>query len=332
MTDQTPTDSGLEGESNRTAPATKSPPSRRRRIFRYTILSMLLLVVGVTAYLVWMVQSEPEHWKKHQAFLRSTSPEELKAIAQRVDDRIGALIGLAEALEESQFEALLATAEDADQSAVQGLPGMQGLLAADTSGATGTTDASGKPAAKPAAKPAPKALIKNIHMTPEEANVWIAEKLDEWLRYRDYEMPSQVADPMIAITEGKLLLSFAFESSGFSQVFTAGFDISFLKNGNALLELRDVMAGQLSLPVDGIGNYIRSKAPDNPQAARVAGWLDKLDGVEFKPSMKLGKDHKAWVLDYSVSEDGIDLTVKVARRPDRIAKRKPQAQVAVVTE
>ena len=115
---------------------------------------------------------------------------------------------------------------------------------------------------------------------------------------------------------------------------TAGFDVSFLKNGNALLELRDVMAGKLSLPADGIGNYIRSKAPDNPQAARVAGWLDKLDGVEFKPSMKLGKDHKVWVIDYSVGEDGIALTVKVAKRPDRVAKAKTKAkaQVAAVSE
>ena len=152
---------------------------------------------------------------------------------------------------------------------------------------------------------------------------WLAEKIHEWMSYRDYVMPENIADPMIAVTDEQLLLSFAINTSAFSQVFTAGFDIDFREDGNASLKLRNVKAGSLPLPVDGIGNYIRSQAPDSGAARKAANWLDKLDGVEFKPSMKLGKKHKAQVTDYAVVEGGIAMTVRVEKRP---TYGKPQAQ------
>ena len=315
MTDQKSTPSDPKEPAARSKPddggaARPLRRQRRRRILRLVAVSLLLLIVGGGGTVFYLLRSPPTHWQKHQAFLRSTSPQELNAIATRVDDRMGSLIALAEQLEEGQLQNLLAEADE------QNVPGQQAL--ATLPGQPASTAAPAKP------------LIKKIHMTPQEANAWISQKLDEWLRYRDYEMPDQVADPMIAIDDNRLLLSFAFESSGFSQVFTAGFDLTFLKNGKASLELRDVTAGQLPLPVDGIGNYIRSKAPGNATAKRVATWLDKLDGVEFKPSMKLGKKHKVWVIAYDVTEDGIDLTVKVQKRPGYgPAPKKQQTQVAV---
>ena len=336
MTDQTSTTSDLSGPSpDLSSPGGSGTKPPRRRLLRTIILALLLIVVCGIGVVIWLLRTPPAHWARHQAFLNSTSPQEIKAIAKRVDDRIDALIGLAEALEEADDS-------DGQASALERMLTSEGEQPSDDGQATaGSADqgaspggaADGSGAASAAAPKAAKPLIKKIHMSPEEANVWITEKLDEWLHYRDYEMPDQVADPMIAIEDDQLLLSFAFETSGFSQIFTAGFDLTFLENGNALLELRDVKAGQLPLPADGIGNYIRSKAPDNPAAERVADWLDKLEGVEFKPSMKLGKKHKFWVIDYAVAEDGIDLTVKVQKRPTLAARRKPKpTQVATVAE
>jgi hypothetical protein len=70
--------------------------------------------------------------------------------------------------------------------------------------------------------------------------------------------------------------------------------------------------------------------PDTPALRRTADWLDKLDKVEFKPSMKLGDHHKAYVLDYKIREDGLLVTVKIERRPDYSSQ--PQiAAVAVET-
>ena len=240
---------------------------RRRRILRRVVCAVLLVVVGAGGVLFWLIRSEPAHWTRHQQFLQSTSPEELKSIARKIDRQLEGALG-----------------------------------------------------------------DKRIHMTIEEANVWITEKTDEWLKYRDYEMPSQISRPMIALDGGQLLLSFGLNVSGFSQVFTAGFDLKFLENGNALLQLRNVTAGRLPLPADGIGDYIRSKVPDNATARRAAGWLDKLDGVEFKPALKHGKQRKVCVVDYDVAEDGITLTVQVEKRPGYGQPKQLQTQVATAEE
>ena len=296
MTDQTSSDEqppAERPEHNGDGDAGAARPRRPRRVLRHVLCVVLVVVVGTGAVVFWLMRSEPAHWKRHQQFLRSTSPQELKSIARKVDRQMEALVTLAEDLEQEQT-------------------GQNQVVTA----AAGTQ----------------KPLIKKIHLTIEEANVWITEKVDEWLKYRDYDMPSQISSPMIALDGGKLLLSFELNASGFSQVFTAGFDLEFLENDSAMLQLQNVSAGKLPLPADGIGDYIRSKAPDNPTARRAAGWLDKLDGVEFKPSLKLGEQHKVCVIDYDVAEDGITLTVQVEKRPGYSQPKPPRTQVAAVDE
>ena len=257
---------------------------RRRRILRKVLLGALLVIVVGGGVVFWLLRSEPAHWKRHQQFLQSVSPQELKAMARKVDGQMELLVTLSEELDE----------------------------------ASGGRD--------------DKPLVQQIHVTIEEANVWITDKLPDWLKYRDYEMPEQIESPMVAMKGGQLLSSFRFDTPMFSQIFTAGFDVEFLENGNALLQLRNVAAGKLPLPVDGIGDYIRSKAPDNPRAQEAAGWLDKLDGVEFKPSLKLGRKHKACVIDYEVTEDGITLTVRVDERPGYGPRKLTQPQIAAASE
>jgi len=243
----------------------------------------------------WLLRSEPAHWKRHQRFLESTSREELGQMARKVDDQLASLVAAAESLEARKAG--------------------EGPL--DTLVATTAPD---------------RPLIEKIHLTVEEANVWITEKVEEWLRYRDYDMPSEIGSPMIAMEDGQLLLSFRFDTAAFSQIFTAGFDVDFLENDNALLLLRDVSAGRLPLPVDGVGDYIRSKAPDSHNAQRAARWLDKLDRVEFKPSLKLGRRHKLCVIDYEVAEDGIILTVRVDKRPGYPPAKLAPPQIAAASE
>ena len=274
---QATTNSNAEGEVPASRPG-------RRRVLRKVLLAALLVITAGGGTVFWLLRSEPAHWKQHQQFLQSVSPQELKAMTRKVD---------------RQMELLVTLSEELDQ-------------------------ASDSQADKP--------LVQKVHVAIEEANVWITEKVEEWLKYRDYDMPSEVTSPMIAMEDGQLLLSFRFDTATFSQIFTAGFDVEFLENGNALLRLQNVSAGRLPLPVDGIGDYIRSKAPDNETARKAAGWLDKLDGVEFKPSLKAGKRHKACIVDYEVTEDGITLTVRVAPRPGYAPRKPTPPQIAAASE
>lgn len=262
--------------------ASEKPPRRRRRIIRRALLGLLATIVLAAGVLVWLVRSEPAHWQEHQAYLDSTSPQEIEQTAQSVEQRVLA------------FAKMLTGPQTAEAGTIADVE-------TQVSGEASDTNETKQP------------VVRKVLLKPHELNAWIAERFEDWMSYRDYDMPEQIQDPMIAVNRDDLKLSFAYRTGRFEQVFTAGFLVTFREDGKAILNLRDVAAGRLSIPADGIGDYLRDHAPDKGQANKVAGWLDKMHRIEFKPSMKLG-EHKVHVLRYDVLEHGVELTVRVEQR------------------
>lgn len=251
------------------ATETKRP---RRRLIKKIALGLLACVALGGVMLLWMVRSEPAHWKEHQAYLSTHSPQEIAQTAQTVEQR------------------LLAFAKS--------LTGPQSAGAATIDDMEVVEEVAKEP------------VIRKMMLTQDEINAWITERFTEWLTYRDYDMPKQIKDPMVVVNKERLAMSFAYRSGGFEQVFTAGFMVTIRKDGKAVLALRDMAAGRLTIPAEGIGDYLREHAPDKGSASKVGEWLDKMHRVEFKPSMKID-GHKVHVMSYDVREDGVELTVKI---------------------
>jgi hypothetical protein len=266
-------------------------PSRLRRIVGIAVVATASLAVGIVVTMTVMVRSEPAHWKAHQQYLQSHSAEQIAQDAAAVEQRILSLTQLA------------------DETVAQ-QPGASGGL---------------MPVNGDAISDEP--IVRKVRFDQQELNAWVAQKFHEWMAYRDYVMPQEVNDPMIAIENGRLMLSFALRAGEFSQVFTAGFDVTFEPDGMALMELRDVMAGNLSIASDGIGDYLRRYGPEDARVDQIAEWLDKLDRLEFKPSMKIGDTHKARVIAFSVVEDGVEVTLELTPRPSHVARREMIASV-----
>ncbi len=268
---------------------------QRRGLGRWLFLgamTAMALVLLSALTLLYLIRSEPEHWRQHQQFVRSTTPDQRRELAQNVEDRVEALVHA------TQMEAMERQAADSDSDA---------------------------PAQRVTHETGP--VVKTVFLTTDEVNAYVAEKFEDWLTYRDYVMPDGLSEPAVSIEKNRLLVSFEFTTHGFSQVFTAGLGIRFAQVGQAIMQLDDVMAGKLSLPPDGIGNHLREHGPDSDRVRQAADWLDKLDRVEFKPSMKLGDRHKAHVITYQVREDGVLVTLKIEQRPG-YGKRPQIAAVA----
>jgi len=265
-----------------------STSRRLRRIIGIGIVAITSLAVGVVVTMVVLMRSEPAHWKTHQQYLQSHTPEQIAQDAAKVEQRILSLT----------------------------------QLVGDGSANSNATDEAGG-----LTLIADKPIIRKVRFDQHELNAWVAQKFHEWITYRDYIMPDEIHDPMVAIENGRLMLSFELRAGEFNQVFTAGFDITFEDEGLALMELRDVMAGNLSIASDGIGDYLRRYGPDDGRADQIADWLEKLDRLEFKPSMKVGETHKARVVDYRVVDDGVEVTLELTPRPSHIARREMIASV-----
>lgn len=258
-------------------PLSASCKAGRYRALKMIGLSLLAITTIAGAAVLYLLRCEPPHWKAYQAFLRDTPPAQLQRLAAEVQKRLESLVLLADDAILSGETRLLAVSGEVDVEHY-------------------------------------RPVFKTLHLSPEEVNAWATEQFREWMTYRGYEMPAELTSPMVAIDNGRLLASFKYESPVWNQVFTVGFRTRFFDDGRAQLQLAEVRAGNLPLPGGNIGAYIRSKAPDTDSARRVSQWLEKLDRVEFKPSMKVGSDHKVTVVGYEVGKDGLHLALKIERR------------------
>lgn len=290
------------------SPSHESPDTATKpasRLVRKVMMTAFVLLVGAAATLFYLIRSEPQHWQDYQAFIKATTDQEREQLVKNVESRLESF-----ATEMFQSEQA-ATVEDLAKTLTSVEAGQDEQAAGSAEEAGGTGGEKVQLASTKLAKPA----VKTIFLTADEVNAYVAQKFHDWINYRDYDMPPELSEPAVGIEEGRMLVSFEYSSNNFSQIFTAGFEIRFIGNGLAELKLTEVSAGKLSLPPEGIGDYLRNHAPDTTELKRAAKWLDKLDRVEFKPSMKLGHQYKAYVIDYKIREDGLLVTVKIESRP-----------------
>ncbi len=286
--------------------ADKRPRRRLRKWCVRVVLVVALLGVGMVGVVIWLSRSTPQHWQEHQAFLESTTPQEREAIAQRAEQRLLDLL-------------------DASAKVNTGTP--DGFRP-NGSGGVDADDARVKKRTLPDGT---VEWVREMSLTEREANALMIQRYKEWMKQRGYVVPNGVGDPMVKLESDGMLMAFAYRHGGVEQVFSLRFGLRFQKNGKARLALHEVFAGELPIPTDAIGSTLRRAAPDNPDVAKAADWLEKLKDLEFRPLFKIDDAHKATVEGYKLKGKGIALKLRVRQRPVPAASIKDTAIVSVPT-
>jgi hypothetical protein len=253
---------------------------RRRRLWRLVALTTLFVLMTALCGVLYLVRTAPAFWIARNVKALAMTRDQRVAQAVAVEDRLLALFGRGSA----------------------GAGGGVGENAPPGGGAAveATLAAQFEESDEP----------KMITLTCDEANAWLDERLRDWMKQRDYDMPPQINKPMIAVQKGRLIFAFEYESESVSQVFSAACSPEIKPDGMMRLNVDDVQAGRMPVPTSTLGASLRNAAPSDSRAAKAGEWLDKLNEVEIKPVAKLAPGLKVRVIGYRVLNEGVELTLK----------------------
>ncbi|MEM6751065.1 MAG: hypothetical protein AAF612_11395 [Planctomycetota bacterium] len=280
----------MSAPTEKHADAGLSGGGRRRGWFRRRWKTLALSAAGLSLVAglsgVAALRASPSVWREHQAFLERTNPEQRAALVA------------------SAMRKLDAAAE-------------RGMASRDAHAAAEAVESDGGVAgvAARALRPDERRLdlSTRVVLTNDELAALVSEKYEAFLRQRGFQKPADVHDPMLAVRDGDLVLAFEYSVNGFSTVFSGEFELVFLADGMAELRLRSLSAGNLPLPATGVADFLSSHHPGEARVKwdRVAGWIGKLRGLEFRPVLELEHRRRARVTGYEVLEEGVAVDLRL---------------------
>ncbi len=260
-------------------------PKPKRRWLRRTLLTIIWLMVvagGTVVYLWW---AKPADYKEFQAFLASRSEVEIEEIAVAVEDKFSAVFATSSLAEGEGLAADLTSSEQA--------------AAVAKAIEAGEIDAS--------------VLFgpRQMTVTRDEANVWLSQKLPEWIESRGYPFPSQVSD-LMAATEGRyLVFRFNLETEEISQVVSMTMDAKFQDDGKVLLTLQSIKGGQLPLPLSSLTGVLKKNAGGGRMKEAVEQMTNLFDGQTFDTRFKFDELRDLIVVGLDFVENRITLKMRL---------------------
>lgn len=264
---------------------TPPPPNKRRLNLRTIFIVCIAALFGTGLVLYWLWKSEPRYWKEHQEFLQTHPPQQIQEMAHDVERRVLDKLSL--------------------------LTSGGGVGAA--AGATGFTPETGEPGSV-AVLAAGTGQPQTISLTLDEANAWIAARLDDWLENRYQRLPQGVKDPMLAIEDGQPVLAFKYETDQLQTVVSFVFDLTIGGDGRATLKLLKMRAGKLPVPANLVNKGLTQTAADQQLQDKLAQFAKTLDGYRFSPIVKIN-NKRLRMLAFKLRDNGMDVTVRADPNP-----------------
>ena len=251
--------------------------ARRRRRWALGCLTVFLLLIVAGLLIAWigrsLWQSEPDYWGQNQSFVQATPPQTLEVIADNAFNRV---LG------------------ELSQS--------RGYTSGGNSG--GTSAGSGTEKWKPISDDA--LGVRTIRLSFQEANAWLAERLDDWLANQGREMPAGLSDPMLASDDGQLIAAFRFQQDELDQVISVAMSLKFLDNGQATMSVDGIWGGRLSLPVGQVMDRLPGgSGGDDSQAVAVL-----MGKQPFDPVLPIDGSRRARIIGMEVDAEGVGLVVQ----------------------
>ena len=260
------------------------------KLIKRVVLLTLLAVVITAGVVVYLIKSEPAYWKQHEKFLAETTPQQMEALAEQVEEKLHKLANLG---------------IDENDPATQTLRELTGQGRNATDDIVETTEYKIKP--------------EDIHINSDQTitldNEQLAAvvqlRLDEWMLERGYVKPDEIEDPMIAVEDDNLVMAFKLKAGKFNAIISGKFNLTILDNGMAVLTLRRFLVGKLPVPADSLGEHLRRQSGGDPRAEKVGDWLGKLQELEVKPVIELEHRRRARVMAYKIVKDRLEMTVRI---------------------
>lgn len=155
----------------------------------------------------------------------------------------------------------------------------------------------------------PRALgVRSIHLNFDEANAWLATRLNDWLANQKRRMPDGVSDPMLWAQGDSLVAAFRYQNVDVDQVFSVMLSLEFFDNGQAVLSIEGLRGGKLPLPAGAILDRLHGKVGDDVRESHTLAVL--LGEAPFDPILPIDGDRQARIIDMQVDPTGVSLIVQ----------------------
>ncbi|MFA9478025.1 hypothetical protein ACERK3_06910 [Phycisphaerales bacterium AB-hyl4] len=245
---------------------------------------IVLFVVGIVAVGVfawWQWTSTPDYWDEQRARIAQLTPEERDQRAEAVEHRISSWLSQA-------------NGADPDRN-----------YAARSLGEAGE------------GADAPAEQSQSLSMSFDEVNAWLDRRLTGWMQQQEVDVDLPVRDLIITSRDGKLIVAGDVHIRQFNQVVSAVIDANLLADGDLHLHVERVRIGRVPLPSDAVVQYARQHIPDDEKTQAVRQALDVFEGTSFTPVYRIDNEREVRLVAWSVSDDGVELTIDTSPRSDR---------------
>ena len=148
--------------------------------------------------------------------------------------------------------------------------------------------------------------VRTIRLSFDEANAWLASRLDDWLVNQKRSLPAGLSDPMLTSESGRLVVAFRYKNGDVDQVFSVLMSLKFLKDGRATLSIDGVRGGRLPLPADSVLKHL----PGGESSQVVAVLLGQ---KPFDPILPIDGSRRARIIGLEVDDRSVGLVVQAEK-------------------
>lgn len=162
---------------------------------------------------------------------------------------------------------------------------------------------------RPTGNPGDALGVRTITLGFDEANAWLATRLNDWLANQKRELPAGLSQPMLASGGDSLVAAFHYKNNEIDQVFSVFLSLKFHDDGQAVLSIDGIRGGRLPLPTGSVLKHLPGGAADNgAQHSRITAVL--LGQQPFDPVLPIDGTRRARIIGMRVDDKSVSLTVR----------------------
>ena len=168
--------------------------------------------------------------------------------------------------------------------------------------------------------------IRHFRMSAEQANAWLATKLQKWLRNQRQKLPRQIQRPTVHIDGDDLVLGCRWMSGGRSDVVSVMLGVQLTEDGGLRFARKGIFWGRLPVPYGLFLQRVRMHMPSSRRKL-IDRITEALEGREMEPVIPYEGDatgkQQYRLVDLRLEKGTIDLTLRIEPVPE-----KPEPQTA----
>lgn len=151
--------------------------------------------------------------------------------------------------------------------------------------------------------------VRTITLSFDEANAWLATRLNDWLANQKRELPAGLTKPMLASSGDSLVAAFHYKNNDIDQVFSVFLSLKFRDDGQAVLSIDGLRGGRLPLPTSSVVKRLPGGAEDgDPHHSQITAVL--LGQQPFDPVLPIDGTRQARIIGMQVDDKNVSLTVR----------------------